>query len=188
MLYAVTYSGPFGYLKPWTAVRDGKTNSQQFLTPSTLEGLRRKLGVSAILRHKLTHQGLDWQQEMTHPRDWRAEDRGRRLSRPRAVLERGVLLAPTLVLGLATDADAAWAARQHVCLSRNEDLLLPMGPAQAFTEAEFEALPGFELWPAQEDDEDAFLVGHHRYEGNAPMFGRLAITGPPAGTILFMPE
>ncbi len=70
MLYVVKYTGPFGYLKPWTAVRDGETYSQQFLTPSIIEGMRQKLGVSAILRHKLTYIGLSMQQEQTQPRGW----------------------------------------------------------------------------------------------------------------------
>ena len=33
-MYVVTYKGQFGFIKPWTAVRDGETFSQQFLTPS----------------------------------------------------------------------------------------------------------------------------------------------------------
>ena len=50
------YAGPFGFIKPWTAVRDasgGETYSQQFLTPSIIEGIRQKLEVTAIMRHKL---------------------------------------------------------------------------------------------------------------------------------------
>ena len=50
MLYIVKYSGPFGFIKPWTAVRDEKTFSQQFLTPSIIEGLRNL--VDSIIRHK----------------------------------------------------------------------------------------------------------------------------------------
>jgi hypothetical protein len=30
-MYVVKYSGPFGFIKPWTAVRDNETFSQQFL-------------------------------------------------------------------------------------------------------------------------------------------------------------
>ena len=65
--YILRYSGPFGFIKPWTAVRDasgGETYSQQFLTPSIIEGLRQKLEVTAILRHKLVYGGIDIQQEM----------------------------------------------------------------------------------------------------------------------------
>lgn len=41
MYYVVKYTGPFGFIKPWTAVRDGLTYSQQFLSPSTLEGIEK---------------------------------------------------------------------------------------------------------------------------------------------------
>ena len=36
-MYVVTYKGQFGFIKPWTAVRDGETFSQQFLTPSIIQ-------------------------------------------------------------------------------------------------------------------------------------------------------
>lgn len=41
--HVVKYSGPFGFIKPWTAVRDSETFSQQFLTPSIVEGIEKKL-------------------------------------------------------------------------------------------------------------------------------------------------
>lgn len=42
-MYIVIYKGKFGFIKPWTAVRDGETFSQQFLTPSIIEGIEKKL-------------------------------------------------------------------------------------------------------------------------------------------------
>lgn len=182
MLYAVEYSGPFGFMKPWTSVRDGKTNSQQFIIPSTLEGMRQKLGVAAILRHKLQHSSLTWQQEVTHPRDWQPS--GKTLTRPRAVLERGLLLRPVLILALATADDAARALRQHICLSRNEDLLLPGPEVRQFTDEEFSALPGAELLRSAANEPGAFLVGHDRYDNNQPMYGVLSITRPASSTPL----
>ena len=177
-LYTVTYTGPFGYLKPWTAVRDGETYSQQFLTPSVIEGMRQKLGVSAILRHKLTYTGLSMQQEQTQPRGWTYEKKKQLMSRPRAILVRGVMLSPTLLLAFATEAEARAAATQHLCLCRNEDIVLP-GLPQVLSEAEFAALPGFELRPVAAGDEQAFLVGFNRFENGAAMYGRLEITGNP---------
>ncbi len=61
--YVVKYSGPFGFIKPWTAVRDGETFSQQFLTPSIVEELRKNCfpellnepgKIQKILRHRLS--------------------------------------------------------------------------------------------------------------------------------------
>lgn len=40
-MFVVTYKGQFGFIKPWTAVRDGETFSQQFLTPSIIEGIEK---------------------------------------------------------------------------------------------------------------------------------------------------
>ncbi|MGN9307592.1 hypothetical protein [Enterococcus faecium] len=71
--YVVKYSGAFGFIKPWTAVRDSETFSQQFLTPSIIEGIEKKLfpellrerGIKKIKRYRLNYQGLDMQQERT---------------------------------------------------------------------------------------------------------------------------
>jgi hypothetical protein len=98
------------------------------------------------------------------------------------------LLSPELVLGLATAEDAAVAVRQHVCLSRNEDLLLPTAPAKLLSTVEFAALPGFELLPVSAEADGAFLVGHNRYEANTPMYGHLTITTRPAPAPAFTTE
>ena len=71
--YVVKYTGPFGFIKPWTAVRDasgGETYSQQFLTPSIIEGIRQKLEVTEIMRHKLSYAGIDLQQEVVPAKAW----------------------------------------------------------------------------------------------------------------------
>lgn len=176
--YVVTYTGPFGFLKPWTAVRDGETYSQQFLTPSIIEGMRQKLGVSQILRHKLTYTGLSMQQEQTQPRGWIHEKKKQQMTRPRAILVRGVMLEPELHLAFASAEDADVAATQHLCLCRNEDIVLPTQQL-TLSEAEFNLLPGFELRPLGATDEGAFLVGFNRFAAGAPMYGRLEITGNP---------
>lgn len=72
-MYIVKYESHFGFIKPWTAVRDGETFSQQFLTPSIVEGIEKKLfpellekqGIHKIKRHRLNYLGLDVQQERT---------------------------------------------------------------------------------------------------------------------------
>lgn len=178
MLYIVKYTGPFGYLKPWTAVRDGETYSQQFLTPSVIEGMRQKLGITAILRHKLTHTGLSMQQEQTHPRGWIHEKKKQQLTRPRAILVRGVMLSPELYLAFATAAEAEVAASQHLCLCRNEDIVLPVEQL-TLTETGFDRLPGFELRPTPAAEPGAFLVGFNRFAEGAAMHGRLEIVGNP---------
>lgn len=179
--HVVTYTGPFGYIKPWTAVRDSETYSQQFLTPSIVEGMRQKLGVSGIVRHRLTHRGFDAQQERTQSAGFDlkvVKSRGEATYvRPQSILTRDVMLEPRLHLAFESAADAEIAAREHLCLCRNEDLVYPTGAPQSMSEEEFGALDGYELLFG--DGPDAFLVGTNRYEDGAPMYGTLTVTGQP---------
>lgn len=183
LYYVVRYTGPFGYIKPWTAVRDDLTFSQQFLTPSIVEGMRQKLGVSAILRHRLTYHKIDQQQERTQARAFTLEPKKRRATREQSILTRGVMLNPTLLLAFATAEEAALAAEQHVCLCRNEDLLLPDGEVRCLSAHEFDQLRGFELrfgpGPA------AIMVGYDRFRDNQPMYGTIEIIGEPVSIDLF---
>ncbi len=179
--HVVTYTGPFGFIKPWTAVRDELTYSQQFLTPSTIEGMRQKLGVSEICRHRLTHDGFSVQGETTQSAgiDRKTVKKRQEVTyqRATAVLDRGVMLNPRLHLAFPSQDDAQKAHRQHLCLSRNEDVVMPDGPIRKMTESEFDDLTGFELVFGRGDD--AFMVGYNRYEDGAPMYGTLDITGDP---------
>jgi hypothetical protein len=76
-------------------------------------------------------------------------------------------------MGSARDADLA--RRQHICLSRNEDVLLPSGPTVPLSLVEFDRLQGVELIVADASTYDAILVGHNRYANYAPMFGVISI-------------
>ena len=99
-MYVVTYKGQFGFIKPWTAVRDEETFSQQFLTPSIIEGIEKKLfpelltipGIHKIQRHKLRYDSMDSQQEVVQTRGWKYKNRTFNGHRP--VLTRSVLLNP----------------------------------------------------------------------------------------------
>jgi hypothetical protein len=168
MLYVVKYSGPFGFIKPWTAVRDSETFSQQFLTPSILGGIERKLfpellnedfGIFKIKRYRLTYQQISQQQEQTQPRGWN--------------------LKGTVKNDNSQDAEKA--RKQHICLARNEDLLYPVDDIIEVSEKEFdtneELFYGFEL--IFEKNEQSFLVGYNRMNQNKPMYGWLKIIGNP---------
>ena len=173
MLYIVEYTGPFGYLKPWTAVRDGETYSQQFLTPSVIEGMRQKLGVAEILRHRLSYDFLDMQQEVVHARAWK---RGK--PRNTGVLTRGILINPVLRLAFAGLAEAQHAARQHLCLCRNEDLVFPEAEIQVLSTEGFDRLDGFEL-RFEAEHPAAFPVGYNRFANGQLMRGWLQVGGRP---------
>jgi hypothetical protein len=193
--YVVKYSGPFGFIKPWTAVRDSETFSQQFLTPSIVEGIEKKLfpellkesGIKKILGHRLSYDQITNQQEVIQTRGWNSTKTGRSLlfDRPTAILLRGMLHNPTLHLAFGNIRDAEVAATQHICLCRNEDILFPCRTERdeiiittnekAFNENE-EQFAGFEL--VFEKNEKSFLVGYHRLT-QQPMYGWIRVVGQP---------
>lgn len=171
MIYTVTYKGPFGYIKPWTAVRDELTFSQQFLTPSIIEGMRQKLQVKKIARHRLSFIQFSKQQEQTRPK--LIKKPGKNYS----ILTRGILLEPILTLAFISRDDVEVAFEQHLCLCRNEDIVLPdkaRGIKKQSEEA-FNEIDGFELHPS--GSEEGFKVGYNRFNNFRPMYGRLEITG-----------
>lgn len=191
--YVVKYSGPFGFIKPWTAVRDIETFSQQFLTPSIVEGIEKKLfpellqkamgRIDKIQRHKLNYAGIDTQQERTWSKGgFKAEKKKDSLNRVYyqaeniAIIKRGVLLTPNLYLAFKNKEDADIAASQHICLCRNEDVLLPQ-EVLLMDEEEFEEIEGFEL--LFDDTELSFKVGHNRFAEGSEMYGELKVTGNP---------
>lgn len=193
MLYVVKYTGPFGFIKPWTAVRDSETFSQQFLTPSIVEGIEKKLfpellgesGIHKIIGHRLSYNQITSQQEVIQTRGWNSTKQGKQIlfDRPKAILLRGVLQEPRLNLAFATKVDAEVAFSQHICLCRNEDLLFPESMDET-DEEEFirneQKYAGFEL--VFEETKKSFLVGYHRATQN-PMYGWLRIVGTPVNNL-----
>jgi hypothetical protein len=178
MYYTVKYSGTFGFIKPWTAVRDaggGETYSQQFLTPSIIEGIRQKLEVNEIVRHKLTYSGINLQQEVIQAKAW--EKKNKVYTKNRSILKRGVMLYPTLYLAFGNIEDAEKSYKQHICLCRNEDILLPADEIMQLSEEEFAQIDGYEL--RFENNAKSFMVGYNRFKENETMFGWIEITGNP---------
>lgn len=189
--YIVKYTGQFGFIKPWTAVRDSETFSQQFLTPSIVAGMERKLfpellnqpyGHYKIVRHRLAYQQMSAQQEQIQPRGWNKIKGG--FKRDRSILMRSVLLNPTLFLAFEQEEDARIAATQHLCLCRNEDIIMPESIVSIHA-AEFdedaEQFAGYEL--IFEQSEDSFMVGYNRYDNASPMHGWLKVVGNPVKSI-----
>lgn len=188
MYYVVKYTGLFGFIKPWTAVRDEETFSQQFLTPSIVEGIEKKLfpalldsqGIHKIRRHRLAYDQSSSQQEQVQPLGWnKKRDHS---VRNYAVLTRNVLLNPVLVLAFDNIEDAVRANGQHVCLCRNEDILLPaLEEPMPVSIADFDddegLFNGFELM--FEPSEQSFIVGYNRFLDESPMIGWLRVVGNP---------
>ncbi len=184
-LFVVKYSGPFGFIKPWTAVRDSETFSQQFLTPSIIEGIEKKLfpellnetGIQKILGHRLNYCGIDIQQEKTWAKGGIKISKNKNVFKTNlGIINRGVMLYPHLYLVFASEKDANLAFLQSICLCRNEDLLFPE-KISSMTLDEFEQLNGFEL--EFKNSNDGFKVGHNRFDNAKEMFGFLKVIGNP---------
>ena len=137
-----------------------------------------KKGIHKIARHKLSCMGMSVQQEKTQTQAWKGKGKGkgRTYTRPQSILKRGVMLHPSLYLAFTSEEDAVIAARQHLCLCRNEDVVLPDTEVLKMDEETFNALPGFELRFGK-DYPDAFMVGFNRFDGNTLMYGRIEIGG-----------
>lgn len=184
--YVVKYTGPFGFIKPWTAVRDSETFSQQFLTPSVVEGIEKKIfpellevsGIKKIKRHRLNYLGIDVQQERTWSKGgFRAyKDKGKYKTNL-AIINRGVMLEPNLLLAFENEKDALKALEEHICLCRNEDVMFP-NELLELSESEFDEIEGFEL--LFEGEKNAlFKVGHNRFDNANEMYGQLKVFGNP---------
>ncbi len=189
MYYVVKYTGPFGFIKPWTAVRDSETFSQQFLTPSIIEGIEKKLfpellkkksEIQKILRHRINYCGIDIQQERTWSKGGFVAKSEKGIYKTNmGVLSRGVMLNPNLYLVFSNEDDAQRAFTQTVCLCRNEDLLHPEELLKMNLEG-FEQINGFELLFSA--DETGFKVGNNRFDNGNEMFGELIVIGNPIRT------
>lgn len=187
MLYLVKYTGPFGYIKPWTAVRDSETFSQQFLTPSIIEGMEKKLfpemltqlgKILKIKRHRLNYCALDIQQERTWAKGGFEASRDKGVWKTNiSILKRGVMLEPNLYLAFSEKVDAEQAFSQHICLCRNEDILLPDELLMISGEEEFDQIEGFELLFCEAGA--GFKVGHNRFAYGESMYGELKVFGNP---------
>lgn len=119
--------------------------------------------------------GIDVQQEVVQAKAW--SKKGKQYIKERSILKRGVMLYPSLYLAFEYSDDAERAALQHICLCRNEDVLLPDASIKEMTQEEFDRLDGYEL--RFETNSDSFLVGYNRFKENEEMVGYIEIVGNP---------
>ncbi|MBI2418109.1 MAG: hypothetical protein HYV28_09460 [Ignavibacteriales bacterium] len=190
MYHVVTFTGPFGFIKPWTAVRDSETFSQQFLTPSIVQGIEMKLfpelledmesGIKKIARHRLSYDAVSAQTETTQSKAYELFPSKKIATRKTAIATRGTLVNPVLHLAFTSAEDAAHAATQHICLCRNEDVLFPDKTVRELNVEAFELIDGFELLFGS--GPESFMVGYNRFAGITPMHGKIIIQGSPLKT------
>lgn len=185
--YVVKYTGHFGFIKPWTAVRDKETFSQQFLTPSIIEGIEKKIfqelltvkGIQKINRHRLNYLGIAVQKERTWSKGgFKVEKNKIKWKTNLAIIDRGVMIEPHLYLAFENGDDAKKATSEHICLCRNEDVMLPLKEILTVSDEKFNQVDGFELL-FDGDEDSMFKVGHNRFNNAAEMYGQLKIFGNP---------
>ena len=85
------------------------------------------------------------------------------------------MLDPVLYLAFNNQADAETASKQHICLCRHEDVMLPDSEIIELEEDQFAELEGFELRFGESDQ--SFLVGYNRFDNNKPMYGWIEYNG-----------
>jgi hypothetical protein len=169
--HVVEFSGDFGHIKPFSAVRDELTFSQSFLTPSILNGIEQKLfpekinqkRVSSIFAHKLQHSGISIQEETTKAKKIKGKESF-------SVIKRGVLLNPVLIIAFNEKEYAERAFSQHICLTRNEDVLYPTKKYEV-SEEEFKTLLGISFV----EDKNGIFVGYDRFKNLEKMYINLVI-------------
>lgn len=88
--------------------------------------------------------------------------------------DRGIMIDPILYLAFEDYNEALIASKQHVCLCRNEDILLPDSMIEEMDENSFNSIKGFEMRFGK--SEQSFMVGYNRFD-NSPMYGWLEIDG-----------
>jgi len=186
-LYILKYTGPFGFIKPWTAVRDSETYSQQFLTPSIVAGIERKLfpellkdddgEIKKIVGHRLNYCGLSVQQEKTWSKGGIQIKNEKGIYKTNiGIINRGIMIEPNLYLAFHAIEDADRAYKQTICLCRNEDILLPADLFETGPDT-FDSIEGFEL--VFSSNETGFKVGYNRFKNAGEMFGELKVIGNP---------
>ena len=184
-MYLVKYAeSQFGFIKPFTSVRDEVTFSQTFLTTSILIGMEfatfdtdyKLTGrPNRICRHKLSYKSFSLQQEVVSCErqniHFSTSKDGKINIKGTSTLERGVLLYPELNLCFESFEDAQIAFESTIKLTRNEDIMFPVDIIK-LTEEEFEQIPGIEFFPKEE----GILVGYNRFDNFKPMYGEIKHT------------
>ena len=107
-MYIVKYKGIFGFIKPFSSLRDITTRSSFFIPPSSLEGMEERIfgNVSGkILKYKLDFSGTNKNQEAIKNK-LTANNKGKINKISTSILNRIVLVNPVLYLAFENKEDA----------------------------------------------------------------------------------
>lgn len=176
MIYAIKYEGVFGFIKPFTSMRDELINSEKYLYPSTINGIEKKLFnniQNRIIGHRLNFDSLSLQNETTRSIGL-VNNRHKN-----GIVKRYVLINPKLFLFFYNFNDATMASKKSIFLSRNEDILYPNNKIYKLNENELENIDGFEGVETNENDPEGVFVGFNKYTQKR-QYIKLEIYGTPS--------
>lgn len=177
-MYSIRFEGTFGFIKPYTAVRDSKVMSQRYIPASTIEGIRQFLGVDSIKRYRLDCYGISWQQETTSSK--KTVNKNGKVQYNVSIIQRGVLVNPILHLLFETKEMAEIASMQHICLCRKQDILIPSKEITNLSEEEFDQVNGYELQFCSSKEPGAISWGFNRFDNGKRMYGHMRVFGTPS--------
>ena len=83
-----------------------------------------------------------------------------------STVKRGLLINPVLYLMFDSKEDADNAMSQHICLCRNEDVMLPTELIALENESEFDdenRFAGYESFSCEENDDNSIFCGLNKY-------------------------
>lgn len=187
-MFVVKYSGQFGFIRPFSAMRCEYITSQKFISPSTIEGIRIFLNCKGkIIRNKLSYEWIDNQQEVIYnkmsiplPKKKKGKDddtdnvdkayeelyfaseNKRNYINSKhvstSILTRGVMVNPTVYLAFEDEEDAKHAVETHICLCRREDIMFPIDIYE-MSDEDFDNLNGVECV----EDASGIFNGFNRF-------------------------
>ena len=186
-MYVIKFTGFFGFMKDYMSLNASEITSQKFLSRGTLAGMERKFFPELhsepyreiITRHRLSYAGMSRQQEVIQPSNFNSlagvKDtyvRGNKAGK-KGILIRNVLVYPCLHLAFENKEYAERAFKQDICLSRNEDIMIPRELFEC-TEEEFDKIDGFEF--ISSEGKDSIGIGYNKYNqkwerGEIKIFG-----------------
>lgn len=183
MLYCVTFGGIikpyFGFIAPYTSVRDSETFSLTFCPPSVIDGIEKNLGCSGkIVRHKLTYFMGAMDKEFVKAIVYTKTN-----DLKQTIHLKHVLINPVLTLAFDNYSDANNAVLTSISFGQKEYLLCALPNSddnttkmktnqddyiQIINDDDFDLIPGVETFLTTEDD--GIYVGNNRQRGNERMF------------------
>ena len=166
----------FGFIKPYTGVRDIETYSTTYLPTSLINGIENYMEIpfNSIVRHKLifskygqskemvkTSNGTIWYKNNIYERD--VDNKGFNF-----IHYKHCLINPEIIFAFTDKSLAEIAHSTTIYLGQTEYIIYPEGEIFEITEEEFNKLEGVETFPS--DKENGIFCGFNRFNNNQKQY------------------